>query len=110
MATQARRITDTMFMAAAKALADLSPAKRDAGANLLPPVTALREVAVAVAIAVGKQALSEGLTPMFPPATIEAAVRRQDVDAALPALPARRRRTPRPRSRRRVPRAPPDAR
>ncbi len=30
IATQARRITDTMFMAAAKALAELSPAKNDA--------------------------------------------------------------------------------
>jgi malate dehydrogenase (oxaloacetate-decarboxylating) len=74
VATQARRITDTMFMAAAKALADLSPAKDDAQANLLPPITALREVAMAVAIAVGKQALSEGLTSGVSATTIAAAV------------------------------------
>ena len=52
IATRARRITDTMFMAAAKALAELSPARHDPNANLLPRVTQLRDVAVAVAIAV----------------------------------------------------------
>jgi malate dehydrogenase (oxaloacetate-decarboxylating) len=62
IAVQARRITDTMFMAAAKALAALSPARDDAGANLLPPVTALREVSIAVARAVALQARREGLT------------------------------------------------
>ena len=73
VATQARRITDTMFMAAAKALAEMSPAKRDPDANLLPPVTALREVATAVAIAVGKQAARERLTDI-PADAVEAAV------------------------------------
>src|SRR6185436_8500497 len=62
IAVQARRITDTMFMAAAKALAALSPARNDAGGNLLPPVTALREVAIAVARATAFQAGREGLT------------------------------------------------
>ena len=62
IAVQARRITDTMFMAAAKALAALSPARNDPGGNLLPPVTALREVAIAVARATAVQARREGLT------------------------------------------------
>ena len=48
-------------MAAAKALAELSPARLNARSNLLPPVNALREVAVAVAIAVATQARREGL-------------------------------------------------
>jgi malate dehydrogenase (oxaloacetate-decarboxylating) len=61
-------------MAAAKALADLSPAKTDPHANLLPPVTALRQVATAVAIAVGRQALREGLTSGVAAGDIEAAV------------------------------------
>jgi malate dehydrogenase (oxaloacetate-decarboxylating) len=74
IATQARRITETMFMAAAKALADLSPAKSHSSGNLLPPVTALRQVATAVAIAVGRQALSEGLTSGVAAGDIEAAV------------------------------------
>ena len=62
IAVQARRITDTMFMAAAKALAALSPARNDPGGNLLPPVTALREVAIAVARATAFQARRERLT------------------------------------------------
>jgi len=74
VATQARRVTDTMFMAAAKALAAMSPANADPHANLLPPVTALREVAAAVAIAVGKQAASEGQTQIAA-GDVEAAVR-----------------------------------
>lgn len=62
IATQARRVTDTMFMAAAKALAQMSPARGNPSRNLLPPVTGLREVSIAVALAVAKQAHSEGLT------------------------------------------------
>ncbi|MGI8526286.1 MAG: NAD-dependent malic enzyme [Pseudolabrys sp.] len=75
VATQARRITGDMFMAAAKALADLSPAKSDPQANLLPPVTALREVATVIAIAVGRQAHAEGLTSGVSAGDIENAVR-----------------------------------
>ena len=65
IAAQASRITDTMFMAAAKALAQMSPARSDPRANLLPPVTALREVAFAVAMAVAAQACKEGLAPQM---------------------------------------------
>ena len=61
IAVRARRITDTMFMAAAKALAALSPARNDTGSNLLPPVTALREVSIAVARATALQARKEGI-------------------------------------------------
>ena len=74
IATQASRITDTMFMAAARALAELSPARHDPNANLLPSVTALRDVAIAVAIAVGKQACAEGLTSGMTADHVEAAV------------------------------------
>ena len=49
IASGARRVTDGMFMAAALALADLSPAKRAANAPLLPAINDLRDVAVAVA-------------------------------------------------------------
>jgi len=64
IAVQARRLTATMFMAAAKALAALSPARNDTGSNLLPPVTALREVSIAVARATALQARKEGLTDL----------------------------------------------
>jgi malate dehydrogenase (oxaloacetate-decarboxylating) len=75
IATQARRISDAMFMAAARALAELSPARHDPKANLLPRVTALREVAIAVAIAVGRQACAEGLASGVDADRVEAAVR-----------------------------------
>jgi malate dehydrogenase (oxaloacetate-decarboxylating) len=75
IATRAARISDTMFMAAAKALADMSPARANPEANLLPRVTELRDVAVAVAIAVGKQAYAEGLTSGVTADGIEDAVR-----------------------------------
>jgi malate dehydrogenase (oxaloacetate-decarboxylating) len=71
VATQARRITDAMLMAAAKALAAMSPARNDPAANLLPPVIALRDVAMTVAVAVGRQAHKEGLTSGVTADTIE---------------------------------------
>jgi len=60
IAGDAVRVTDAMFMAAAKTLAGLSPAKH--GENrLLPPVNALRSVARAIAVAVAKQAQEDGV-------------------------------------------------
>ena len=57
----ARRISDGMLMAAARALAQASPSRRDPKANLLPPVTQLREVSYEVALAVAQHAQAEGL-------------------------------------------------
>ena len=75
VAVKARRVTDTMFMAAAKALAAASPARDDPANNLLPPVTALRDVAFAVALATAIQAHQEGLTQGVETDAIEAAIR-----------------------------------
>src|SRR5262249_13417343 len=44
IAVRARRISDGMLLAAAQALAQVSPSKHDSKANLLPPVTDLRDV------------------------------------------------------------------
>jgi malate dehydrogenase (oxaloacetate-decarboxylating) len=63
LAAGARRVTDAMFTAAARALAALSPARRDPAAPLLPPVDDLRAVAVAVATAVARQAADDGVAP-----------------------------------------------
>jgi malate dehydrogenase (oxaloacetate-decarboxylating) len=46
LAVKAGRVSDRMFAAAAKALAEISPALSDPSASLLPPVSALRSVAV----------------------------------------------------------------
>ncbi len=61
IASGARRVTDGMFMAAARALAGLSPTVADKAAPLLPTVSRLRSVALAVATAVARQALAEGV-------------------------------------------------
>jgi malate dehydrogenase (oxaloacetate-decarboxylating) len=75
IATKARRVTDAMFMAAAKALAEASPARDHPEGNLLPPVTALREVAFAVALATGLEAHKEGLTQGIETDEIEQLIR-----------------------------------
>jgi malate dehydrogenase (oxaloacetate-decarboxylating) len=52
-----------MFMAAAKALATLSPAAKNPEDRLLPSVTELRSVSVAVASAVARQAQQAHFAP-----------------------------------------------
>ncbi|MGB7101293.1 MAG: NAD-dependent malic enzyme [Xanthobacteraceae bacterium] len=74
IAVQARRISDGMFLAAARTIAKLSPAKRDPHANLLPPLAEIRKVSLAVAIAVAKQAEREGLAQSVPDQELGAAV------------------------------------
>ena len=61
IAIKARHISERMFLAAARAIADLSPAKRDPHANLLPPLAESRSISLQVAIAVAEQAAREGL-------------------------------------------------
>ncbi len=61
LAMNACRVTDSMFMAAAKALAGTSPAARDPEATLLPAVSRLREVAETVGNAVARQAQLDGV-------------------------------------------------
>ena len=66
IAVQARLVTDGMFMAAARTVAELSPARNDPQGHLLPPVSALRETAYHVAIAVAAQAIAEGVSDVAP--------------------------------------------
>jgi malate dehydrogenase (oxaloacetate-decarboxylating) len=77
LAAQARRVTDAMFMAAAKALAEQSPVRHDHEARLLPPLTNIRAVSVAVAMAVGRQAISEGLAEECDDELLAARIRAQ---------------------------------
>jgi len=71
----ARRISDGMFLAAARAIAELSPAKRDPHANLLAPLVEIRKLSFHVAIAVAKQAQTEGLADPASDEAIAAAIR-----------------------------------
>jgi malate dehydrogenase (oxaloacetate-decarboxylating) len=75
VAVKARRVTDSMFMAAAKALAAVSPARANPNGNLLPPVTSLRDVSTAVATAVAQQAHNEDLTEGINADEIEGLIR-----------------------------------
>jgi malate dehydrogenase (oxaloacetate-decarboxylating) len=75
IAVQARYISEGMFLAAARTIAELSPAKYDPQANLLPPLAELRMISLQVAIAVAKQAESEGLAHPVPDQDLPAAVK-----------------------------------
>ncbi len=60
VASGARRVTDGMILAAARSLADHSPARSDPTAPLLPPIPALRALARDIALAVGLEAQRTG--------------------------------------------------
>lgn len=61
LAAGSARVTDNMIMAAAKALAALSPARTDSSEPLLPPIANARKVSLEVAKAVGFQAMADGV-------------------------------------------------
>jgi len=61
VASGARRVTEPMMLAAARALAANSPALKDSHASLLPPLIAIRHVAAEIAVAVGMQAQKNGV-------------------------------------------------
>jgi malate dehydrogenase (oxaloacetate-decarboxylating) len=75
LSVKARRVTDSMFMAAAQALADLSPARSNTSERLLPPVTELRNVSVAVAEAVARQAIDDGVADARDAEVLKAEIR-----------------------------------
>jgi malate dehydrogenase (oxaloacetate-decarboxylating) len=63
LAARARRVTDGMLDAAARALGKLSPAASEPHASLLPPVGELRAAAVRIASAVAIAAVNAGVAP-----------------------------------------------
>jgi hypothetical protein len=74
VAAGTRRITDAMFMAAAKVVAEMSSTLTDEQGRLLPPVSWMREVSTAVAKAVARQAQADCMVPTVGlRATLEAA-------------------------------------
>ena len=62
IASGASRVTDEMFVAAARALAEMSPALSDPAGSLFPAMKDVRAASRRVALAVASQALSEGVT------------------------------------------------
>jgi malate dehydrogenase (oxaloacetate-decarboxylating) len=77
-AVNARRVSDAMFMAAARALADCSPARQDPAGSLLPPLADSRVVSRTIALAVARQAQRDGLAELCRPEELE-----QRVDAKI---------------------------
>lgn len=61
LSSKANRVTDEMFMAAAMALKETSPALKDPNDSLLPPLNRIREVTRHIAIAVAAEAESCGV-------------------------------------------------
>ena len=74
LACNARRVSDTMFLAAARALADASPSRQNPNDTLLPPVTAMRHLSRHVARAVARQAMQEGLAEQADDDALERAI------------------------------------
>jgi malate dehydrogenase (oxaloacetate-decarboxylating) len=64
VAAKARRVSDAMFMTAARALAGLSPVEKDRNASLLPPLGQSRQLSRVIAAAVARQAIAEGLSEL----------------------------------------------
>jgi malate dehydrogenase (oxaloacetate-decarboxylating) len=67
VASGARRVTDGMLLAAARALGEHSPARKDPSASLLPALREIRAVARDIATAVGLEAQRAGLAPKTSP-------------------------------------------
>ena len=86
VASGSRRVTELMMLAAAQALAEHSPALKDASASLLPPLTELRRVAAEIAVAVGMQAQKEGLAAMVSEDKLRERVLRTQWTPAYPSF------------------------
>jgi malate dehydrogenase (oxaloacetate-decarboxylating) len=67
VASGARRVTDGMMLAAARALGEHSPARADPSGSLLPALRDVRAVARAIATAVGLEAQRAGVAPKTSP-------------------------------------------
>ena len=74
VATKARRVTDAMFVAAARALSAFSPALHDPSGSLFPALEDIRKVSRSVAIAVGAEARRAGLTEHSSDADLESQI------------------------------------
>ena len=63
VASYATRVSDKMFMVASETLAKNSPLVNGRGNALLPPLNEIRKLSLTIAVAVGLQAIKEGVAP-----------------------------------------------
>ena len=71
---QARRISDEMFLAAARALADRVDEADLAAGSLYPPLADIRSLSLSIAVAVAEVAYDQGLTDAARPVDLESAI------------------------------------
>jgi malate dehydrogenase (oxaloacetate-decarboxylating) len=64
-ASDARRVTDRMMVAAAEALGNFSPDNVNSDTQLLPPIESMRDVAIQIAVMVGLQAQQDGVAQVI---------------------------------------------
>jgi malate dehydrogenase (oxaloacetate-decarboxylating)(NADP+) len=75
VATGARRVTDEMLAAAARALAGLVSEKDLAAGTVYPPLTDIRKASHAIATAVGQVAYDQGLAATPEPEDLPSFIR-----------------------------------
>lgn len=75
VATAATRVTDRMFLAAARALANAVRSETLSVGSIYPPLTEIREVSVEIACAVAEVAFQKGLAAVSEPDNIEELIR-----------------------------------
>ncbi|KKJ19116.1 hypothetical protein T637_24345 [Enterobacter hormaechei subsp. hoffmannii] len=63
LASEAKRVTDKMLLAASKALADLSPLAKTCNGSLLPYINEIQQVSKVIALAVAQAAQLDGVAP-----------------------------------------------
>jgi malate dehydrogenase (oxaloacetate-decarboxylating)(NADP+) len=86
IAVKARRVTDAMFMAAARTLAEQVSADDLAQGSLYPPLSQVLEVSARIAAAVAAVAFHDGLAGIERPADLLAHVRQQMYSPAYPQM------------------------
>ena len=86
VASGARRVTDAMILAAARALGERSPALTDPSAALLPALPHLRKVAAHIATAVGLEAQRDGVAPKTSEAELHRRVAAAQWGPAYPSV------------------------
>ncbi len=90
IAARARRVSNAMFLAAAHALGDASPARADRNAALFPPLEEITQISRRIALATAAQAQREGLAEPTAPEELERRVNAARWDLRYPRLRRRR--------------------
>ena len=84
VAVRARRITDEMFLTAARALADqVTPQDLEQG-SLYPPLSSVRQVSAHIATAVAEVAFAQGHAGIDRPPELHAYIESQMYDPSYP--------------------------